>query len=313
LKKATKNSNNVMVALKLLDVNSGTIEKFVSDTVPKRDLAGGNVNTAAAKWFSALVEVEAKPTLNLTTTPPDAIVTVDGQPAGRTPVTLRDLAPGNHTVVLTLSGRVPVTKTIELHPGGTYEIAQQLELETAPAPVTPPPAQPAPEPVVTPGTQPPPQETTHPGRLAKGLAIGAFAAAVVTSAVAIYTWRTYRGLEDTSHNDLKALSGMANSSNSGFFQNPGCSPPSSLSGSGVQTYKNHCSSGQNYADATTALWVTSGVLAAAGIVGIVVGEHQANKARREQPKTAGRLIQQSLRLAPVFSTQAGGLQASFEF
>ncbi len=302
----------MVVALKLLDVTTGTIEKFVNDTVPKRDLAGGNVNAAAAKWFGALVEVEAKPMLTITSDPAGANVTVDGQPAGRTPVTLRDLTAGTHNLELSMAGHVSATKTVELRAGVAHEISLQLEAQgaTPPTVVTPPP--PAPEPQVIAQPPPAPPPNGHPGRIARGLAIGAFAAAVVSGAVAIYTWRTYRDLEDTAHNDLKNLTPMANSGNQGFFNNPNCNPPTSLSGSATQTYKNHCSSGQSYADATTALWVTAGVLAAAGIVGVVIGDRQASKARRET-QSAARLMQQSLRLAPVFSTQAGGLSASFEF
>src|SRR6185312_9305210 len=79
--------NTVTVALKLLDVKTAVVEKFVNDTVQKRELA------AAAKWFGQLLEVEAKPTLTVTSDPSGASVTVDGQGYGRTPVTLRDLSP----------------------------------------------------------------------------------------------------------------------------------------------------------------------------------------------------------------------------
>src|SRR5258706_2340561 len=84
LKKAGKNSSNVLVALKLLDVNTSTVEKFVNDSVPKKDLAGGNIAAAATRWFGALLEVEAKPTPTLTTHPANAAVTIDGTPGRRT-------------------------------------------------------------------------------------------------------------------------------------------------------------------------------------------------------------------------------------
>jgi hypothetical protein len=311
VKKPGKNSPNVVVALKLLDVNTSTIEKFVNETVSRKELSA-NLSGQAARWFGALVEVETKPTLNITSDPPNASVVVDGAPGGRTPVTIRDLQPGSHTIVLTLAGHPQVTKTVELRPGGSHEIAIQFETEAPQAhPVTPPPPQHT-EPVVVPTPSQAPAPVGHPGRTARGLAIASFAAAVVAGAVAIYTWRTYRDLEDTAHADLAKLSGQATPDNKSFFDNPSCNPPSSLTG--TQSYKDHCSSGQTYADATTALWVTAGVLAAAGVVGVIVGDRQAAHALKEQqPKTAGRLIQQSLRIAPVFSTKSGGLSASFEF
>jgi hypothetical protein len=315
LKKATKNGSHVVAALKLLDVNTGVIEKFVNETVSKRDVSPGNVSPLAHKWFSALVEVEAKPTLTITTEPPGASVTVDGQPAGRTPITLRDLSSGPHNFILSLSGRVTINRTIELKPGASHEVALQMEAEAPAVKETPPPQQPPPQqpqqpnPLVTPVQQPAP---AHPGRAAKGVAIAAFGAAVIAGAVAIYTWRTYRDLEDTAHNDLTALKGQATPDNKPFFDNPNCNPPSSLSG--AQAYKDHCNSGNTYANATTALWVTAGALATAGVISVIVGDRQAAKAKREgQPKTAGRLLQQSLRIAPVFSTKSGGLSASFEF
>ncbi|HEX9104941.1 MAG TPA: hypothetical protein VF997_22175, partial [Polyangia bacterium] len=41
--------NTVTVALKLLDVKTAVVEKFVNDTVQKRELAGSNVNGVAAR------------------------------------------------------------------------------------------------------------------------------------------------------------------------------------------------------------------------------------------------------------------------
>jgi hypothetical protein len=322
LKKAGKSTTNVVAALKLLNVSTGVIEKFVNETLSRRDLqAAGTISSLAAKWFAALVEVEAKPSLTITTEPPGASVTVDGQPGGRTPVTLRDLSAGPHNFVLALAGRVTINKTIELKPGANHEVSLQMEAEqpghlptvetkpstsTSTSTVTAPPITPhAAEATPTEAT------TSHPGRVAKGVAIGAFAAAVITGAVAIYTWRTYSDLEGTAHNDLAALSTQpAAAQNQSFFGNPTCNPPSGLTN--TQTYKDHCNSGQTYANATTALWVTAGALAAAGVVSVIIGDHQS-KAKRETPKTAGRLIQQSLKLAPVFSTRSGGLSASFEF
>jgi PEGA domain len=306
---------NVVVGLKLLDVNTGLIERFVNETVTRRDIAPGYVSPLASKWFAALVEVEAKPTLNITTEPAGATVSVDGQSAGRTPITLRDLSAGKHDFVISLAGRVTINKVIELKPGGSHEVSLQMEAESAPPSKQPqpPPPQPAQQQQLVAPVPPPP--ASHPGRAAKGVAIGAFAAAVVAGAVAIYTWRTYRDLEDTAHNDLAALAKTPQAAqNKSFFDNPTCNPPSSLPG--TQAYKDHCSSGQTYADATTALWVTAGALAAAGVVSIIIGERQSAKARETPPKStasAGRLIQQSLRLAPVFTTKSGGLSASFEF
>jgi hypothetical protein len=256
--------------------------------------------------------------LSLTSDPSNAAITLDGQPAGHTPITLRDLAPGPHTLTLSLPGRVMATRTVDMRLGTTQELNVSLEPETVPpppTPVAPPPVVPPPPPSTTP---PPPAATTapsgHPGRVAKGIAIGAFAAAVIAGGVAIYTWRSYRDLENTAHNDLfKLRPQSASPAEAQFFNNPNCNPPASLgSGSDVQTYKDHCSSGESFAKATTGLWVVAGALAVGGVVSFVIGDRQAAKAREKAPSTA-KLIQKSLRIEPIFTTREGGLQASFEF
>ena len=91
-----------------------TIERTVNETVGKRELAAGNVNATAAKWFAELVPVETRPVLSVSSDPPGAAVAVDGTASGRTPVTLRDLTPGSHSIAISMSGRVTQTRTVEL-------------------------------------------------------------------------------------------------------------------------------------------------------------------------------------------------------
>src|SRR4051812_43183936 len=192
----------VTVALKLLDVKTAVVEKFVNDTVQKRELAGNNVNAAAGRWFGQLLEVEAKPTLTVTSDPAGANVSVDGNSYGRTPLTLRDLAPGTHQVTVSMSGRQTYTKNVELRPGGSHDVVATLEAE-APVVVRKEPKQPTPPeplPLVTPTPtpRPLPLRNEHPGRTAKIVAGVLVGAAVVTAAVAIYTWRTYSDLETSA-------------------------------------------------------------------------------------------------------------------
>jgi hypothetical protein len=304
----------VTVALKLLDVKTAVVEKFVNDTVQKRELAGSNVNASAGKWFGQLLEVEAKPTLTVTSDPTGGSVTVDGQSYGRTPLTLRDLTPGSHTVVVTMAGRQSVTRTVDLRAGGTHDVVATLDPE-APIIAHKEPKQPPPEPPpLIPThreTPPPPLRNEHAGRTAKIVAGVLVGAAVVTAAVAIYTWRSYTDLEDKAHNDLEALKPMpVPAQDQPFFMNPSCSVPSDLAGTAAATkFHNDCSSGNNFANATTGLWVATGALAAAGVVSFVIGDRQAAKAKE---RNVG-VLRQSLRIAPVFSTRGGGLTAAFEF
>ena len=97
----------------------------------------------------------------------------------------------------------------------------------------------------------------------------------------------------------------------GFFMNPSCTVPADLAGSaGATKFHNDCSSGNNYANATTGLWVATGALAAAGVVSFVIGDRQAARAKE---RNSAALLKQTLRVAPVFSTRGGGLTAAFEF
>ena len=55
--------------------------------------------------------------LTVVSDPPKAKVFIDGVPAGRTPLTLEDLAPGRHRVVLLMDGHPKTERTVSLMPG----------------------------------------------------------------------------------------------------------------------------------------------------------------------------------------------------
>ena len=300
---------SISVALRLLDVKNATIDRQINETVARKDLSPAQA--LAARYFGALVDVDSKPVLNVLSDTPGAHVDVDGKDRGATPVTLRDLPAGSHTVRIAQAGRETMVKTIDLRAGGTFEINAQLEVAKVVivVPTAPPPGvvEPSAPTVVTPAPR-------HPGRAAKIVGITAGVAAVVMGAVAIYTWRTYSGLEDTAHTNLEALRTSAGSNPTAtqreFFRSPTCSVPSGFSGPALDQYQQSCNSGQTNATATTALWVVAGVLAAGGVVGIVVGDHQDRKAAAERRKG---VVQQSLQIVPVFGKEGGGVQAAFEF
>jgi hypothetical protein len=309
----------VTVALKVLDVKTAVVEKFVNETVQKREVAGSNVNGSAAKWFGQLLEVEAKPTLTVTSEPTGASVAVDGQSYGRTPLTLRDLLPGSHSVVLTMPGRTPVTRTVDLRAGGTHDVAATLESEAPAIAQKPPVRAPEPQPLAPqPTTRPTRLAGTneHPGRTAKIVAGVLVGGALVTAGVAIYTWRKYTDdLAGKAQMDLEALKpATATTEEQAFFANPSCgNVPGTIqmaNPTGAAKYKSDCDSGNNFANATTGLWVATGALAAAGVVSFVIGDRQAAKARERG--TVG-VMRQTLRVAPVFSTRGGGVTAAFEF
>jgi PEGA domain len=300
-----------LLALKLLDVKSGTVEKFINDSAGKRELSAGQVNVVASKWFAQLIEVDTKPTLTVTSDPSGATVTVDGTGYGKTPLTLRELTPGAHTVVLSLPGRQSATRNVELRAGGSHDVTAQLEAE-APAiatrPIEPPPPEPAP--LLTALPPPAPAPHGHPGRPAKIAAAALVGGALVTAAVAIYTWRTYVDYEGKAHSDLGTNPTASDVAGTKFINNPSCDVPSSVTIANPGKFKSDCNTGKNFANATTGLWIATGALAASGVVSFIVGDRQAAHAKEQH--TAA-IIRQTLRVSPVFSTQGGGVSAAFEF
>jgi hypothetical protein len=306
------------VALKLLDVKSATIEKFVNDNVPRRELGGAYLGPVATRWFGQLLEVEVKPTLTVSSDPSGATVSVDGQGYGRTPLTLRELSAGSHTVVVSAPGRLPSSRTVELRPGGAHDLSITLEPETpAVATKAPPiPPEPTPLPPPEPAYKPTPtQPQEHPGRAAKIAAAALVGGALVTAGVAIYTWRHYLDLADTAHEQLKLMT-STEPNDPWLTKNPTCTVPGTISkapgvmGDPIGKYKDACNSGNNFANATTALWSVTGALAAAGVVSFIVGDRQAAHAKERRGVA---VMRQTLRVAPIFTTQGGGVTAAFEF
>jgi hypothetical protein len=334
LKKADGKGAAVVVKLKLLDVRTLVVERFVNETVNKRELAAGLVQKTASRWFEALVEADAKSVLTVVSDPPNAAVAVDGQPMGRTPVTLRDMPPGPHTVAVSMSGRQTVTKTVELPPFGSQEVLVNLPAEepkVAKTEPTPPPPALVPTPEAQPIEPKKPKNTA--GRAAFIAGAVTLAGALATGGALIYTWRTYEDLQGPVNQQLCTWGNGTFAD--GRCMNPGgnwtpeerdflegrgdkCNPPASFgSGQDVQSYRANCSEGTKMADASTGLWVVTGLLAAGGLTAILVGVHQHTQAgRAERPKSAlapSLRLRQSLKIAPILSTQGGALSASFEF
>lgn len=84
------------------------------------DIQRGQDTGVAVDW-------KAKPlgTLQVTTVPPGAKVNVDGRPRGVTPLTMRDLSPGPHTVVLE-SMQGSVKRTVTIAEGKTETLAESI-------------------------------------------------------------------------------------------------------------------------------------------------------------------------------------------
>ena len=102
----------------VLEVQSGKSEPRV---IPLIIQAG--VQTAQ---YIELQNVAMTGGLDVRSDPPGARVTIDGQRRGTTPVTVRDLAPGEHQVVLEASGGRKVTKAVRIDAGITAQLVIPL-------------------------------------------------------------------------------------------------------------------------------------------------------------------------------------------
>jgi hypothetical protein len=182
-----------------------------------------------------------------------------------------------------------------------------VQKEAPPPAITPPPAV-TPTPLAN-------RPTSHPGRAATIAGIAALGGALVAGGVLIYTYKSYSDLQGTASDELKMLKADPPTPESNnFFNSPSCNVPSSVGPADkVAKYKSDCNSGNNFAAASTGLWVATGVLAAGGVAAIIVGQVQASRARKERAVSGVSLMRQSLRFAPVFATTGGGVSAAFEF
>ena len=101
----------------VLEVQSGRSEPRV---IPLTIQAG--VQTAQ---YIELQNVALTGGLDVRSEPAGARVTIDGQNRGTTPVTVRDLAPGDHQVVLEAGGR-KVTQAVRIDAGITAQLVVPL-------------------------------------------------------------------------------------------------------------------------------------------------------------------------------------------
>ncbi len=312
LKKAD-GGKSVIVSLKLLDVRELAIVKQVTETVPRKSLTAATLGVTATRWLGQLIVPPQLGSIAVQSQPPDAQVALDGTPVGHTPLKLKEIRPGTHTVGLQLDGHQSANQTIEVHAGAMETVVVKLEREARVEPVKPPRTgllDKDPNPTLT---QEPPKPR-HPGRGGKIAGIALVAGAVIAGSVAIYTWRSYLDLENSASARLRELAPPAGTNaQRTWFADPKCERPPDVPDSQLsRTYVENCQSGKKYTDATTGLWISAGVLATAGIVSLIVGDRLDAKAARER-RQGGPSIKQSLRLLPAVSTQGGGLSASFEF
>ena len=305
-----KGGGKLAVTLRVLDVKTANVDRYIpTEQVGADELLAGAVNGVASRLLAALLGLEAKASLTITCTPEDAKITIDDKPAGTSPTTLTDLAPGYHTVGVSKEGFRTRNESVSVRAG------QAVKLEVALAPAASgtadnggndnPPGQ----------TPPAHEEEAPPGRNLRIAGAVGLVLAGVAGGIAIYTWRSYTGLQDDAHTSLVQLAtsnATYASQQSAWFASPTCTPPGNPpKNQALADYQQHCSDGQSGASLTTGLWVGAGVLAIAGVTALVLGVRKGD-ATAEKSSTAS--FKPRLRaIGPTAGPTGGGVTASFEF
>jgi hypothetical protein len=101
----------------VLEVQIGTSEPRV---IPLTIRAG-----VVSEQYIELQNVPTAGGLDIRSEPSGARVTIDGQGRGTTPVTIRDLAPGDHQIVIEADGR-KATQTVRIDAGITAQLVVPL-------------------------------------------------------------------------------------------------------------------------------------------------------------------------------------------
>ncbi len=296
IKRAGGKVPSVLVNLYVLDVSTGSIEKSLSEKIARRDLRTDMIESIALHWWGSLIDIRTTATLTVLSDPPDASLSMDGQPVGRTPAMLNNLQPGVHTLTFALAGRLSAKRTVELRPGGTHELQVALESEAQiekpkPRPVEPPPPSmvDTKTPVLIAKTPPKRTGPTHSGRatlIVGGCLLGAAAVLVVASA-ASYA----HALDDEDRTAYYAPTVRTNAAS-------------------ANAYNAAVSDGRSSMNAVNGLTGAYIALAAGGAVALGIGIYQRLHPSKEE-KIAGR--HQSWYVAPTLGRDGNGATAGFKF
>jgi hypothetical protein len=241
------------------------------------DRAGAQTHVATLYGQTGHIEVRA---------PAGAPVTIDSGPVvGMTPLAdVLDVAPGRHVVEVRLA-QGPLAVVVEPEAG---QVLPASFLPPPPVATPAPPASPspAPAPIVPPSRPSSVHKPSDAPRIITVVALGG--AAVVTAVLGVY-------FGVTSTNDANTAKGLRTEVGSG-----GCVAPAGEVSITCSQLSDAVNSENRNAGLSTGMYVTAGVLAAAGIVTWLVWPHG----------DAGR---DALRVSPVLGPGVAGLSAGMAF
>ena len=141
-------------------------------------------------------------------------------------------------------------------------------------------------------------QDAHPGRTAKLIGLAGWLTSIAALGGSIATWQASISAADATHADIVQLRGSngytGSAAEQAFYNNPSCSPPSSLSNTG--RYVSDCNRGQQLSTASTALIISSLLLGVGGTASYIVGAVQADRAGAVEVRPALSLSEATLTL-----------------
>lgn len=254
------------------------------------------------RWLRSLLIEGLRGGVVVHSNPPGALVSIDGQPVGRTPYTNGMLDVGNHVIKLELTGYEQVVKTASVKGNQTTTIDEQLLSRAVFA------AGPSPQ---------KPSRPIHWTPILRYTSYALYGLAGVSAIAAIGSWAGLNKAEEraSGHIDtLLAELGPRATDYTSFFTNRGklssCQGPDALVGNPTYDgYQSECQLGNRLAGAATGLWAVSGTFAVAGVVTMLTS-HFLKKSEVGTTAIAKPL---SLRVVPQFVSQGAMVHAAVDF
>jgi hypothetical protein len=301
-----KQAGNYTVVVRQLNVSDGTVEKTLSETVPKQLLMQPSLrlDDLCQRWLRSLLVEGLRGGVVINSNPPGALVYVDGQAVGRTPFAASSLDVGNHVIKLELTGYDQVVKTAQVRGNQTTTIDEQLATRL---------------------TQPEVAAPEKPGRAIHWVPIlryssyALYGLAAVSAIAAIGSWAAMSKAEDRASSNIDTLIaelGPRAVDYAGFFSNRGklssCQGPSGLAGNAASdAYLADCQSGNRLAGAASGLWVAAGTFGVAGVAAMLTSHFMKKSDAVVPSERTDKPI--SVRVLPQLGPNGAMVHAAFDF
>jgi hypothetical protein len=257
------------------------------------------------RWLRSLLVEGLRGGVDVNSSPPGALVFIDGEAVGRTPFSSTTLDVGHHVIKLELTGYDQVVKTVQVRGNQTTSLDEQL-LNRAIWPS---------------GTASP--KPTRPINWVPILRYSSYALyglAAVSAVAAIGSWGAMSKAEDRASGHIDSLLtelGPRAADYSGFFTNRGklstCQGPGSLVGNqSYDGYLAECQQGNRLASAASGLWVAAGTFGIAGVATMLTA-HYLKKNAAELSSPASEKTLSSLRVLPTIVPNGAMVHAAIDF